>query len=367
MFRLITVICLLPLLFAGCQPPQAKQFVDGNRADQLHPQAVAELRAAVNERFGTPAALVASLELPVHFGRIEGEVVESSAGSHKLTVILKTDAVSAGKIKGLGFVWTSGAYTDAVYDLKKDDKKSGLKKGDEVVADFRVAGFEPFDGGAEGTLSLNFKLQDAAQAGDSFVIIGNRLRNGQQLYLQHCMHCHGYSGDGNGPTAKSLNPLPRDFRLGTFKFKATLLNDKPRRQDLVTTVKNGIPGTYMPSFLLLDEKERDTIIEYVRWLSMRGEFEKLLIEDLIGREFTKTNWSSKVEEGELKYKNELKGWQKNPRGRQPQRDRYGPRRYFRNGFAKWIDTAMKIVADEWSAVDKAHDPNADLVVHSAEH
>jgi len=41
------------------------------------------------------------------------------------------------------------------------------------------------------------------------------------LYRQHCAHCHGVSGDGAGPTAAYLNPYPRDYRKGIFKFKST--------------------------------------------------------------------------------------------------------------------------------------------------
>ena len=40
------------------------------------------------------------------------------------------------------------------------------------------------------------------------------------LYRQHCAHCHGITGDGAGPTAAYLNPYPRDYRMGIFKFKS---------------------------------------------------------------------------------------------------------------------------------------------------
>ena len=41
------------------------------------------------------------------------------------------------------------------------------------------------------------------------------------LYRRHCAHCHGITGDGHGPTAPILNPYPRDYRPGMFKFKST--------------------------------------------------------------------------------------------------------------------------------------------------
>ena len=39
------------------------------------------------------------------------------------------------------------------------------------------------------------------------------------LYRKHCVHCHGITGDGRGPTALFLNPYPRDYRQGVYKFK----------------------------------------------------------------------------------------------------------------------------------------------------
>lgn len=102
---------------------------------------------------------------------------------------------------------------------------------------------------------------------------GWRLKEGRNLYMRHCMHCHGVSGDGNGPTAKFLNPRPRDYRQGVFKFKSTLAPLKPATADLTRVLKEGIPGTYMPSFVLLGDETLGLIIDYVRWLSIRGEVE----------------------------------------------------------------------------------------------
>ena len=109
---------------------------------------------------------------------------------------------------------------------------------------------------------------------------GNNLTQGRQLYMEHCMHCHGVSGDGNGPTARYLNPLPRDYRKGLFKFTSTLASDKPNRDDLKRTIKQGIPGTYMPSFMLLTDTELHAVTEYVRWLALRGELELKLDTEL---------------------------------------------------------------------------------------
>jgi mono/diheme cytochrome c family protein len=97
------------------------------------------------------------------------------------------------------------------------------------------------------------------------------------LYREHCAHCHGITGDGAGPTAAFLNPYPRDYRRGTFKFKSTPVGSKPTHSDLKKIIVEGIPGTAMPSFLLLPEQEIEALVQYVKYLSIRGEVERNLL------------------------------------------------------------------------------------------
>lgn len=106
------------------------------------------------------------------------------------------------------------------------------------------------------------------------------LEDGTQigLFRQHCVHCHGITGDGFGPTAIFLNPYPRDFRRGIFKFTSTSESAKPTKEDLKRTLKQGIAGTAMPSFALLPEADLDALVEYVKYLSVRGEVELSLRE-----------------------------------------------------------------------------------------
>ena len=105
-------------------------------------------------------------------------------------------------------------------------------------------------------------------------------KNTRGLYREHCAHCHGITGDGAGPTAESLNPYPRDFRLSKFKFKATGLSQSPTDHDLRTILVNGIPGTAMPSFRTLPDEEIDSLIDYVKYLTIRGKFERFLISEV---------------------------------------------------------------------------------------
>lgn len=104
------------------------------------------------------------------------------------------------------------------------------------------------------------------------------------LFRQHCAHCHGVSGDGAGPTAAFLNPFPRDYRQGLFKFKSTERNSKPTTEDLKRILHQGIPGTAMPSFILLSNDEIEALVEYVKYLSVRGQTEINMAIDLFSND-----------------------------------------------------------------------------------
>ena len=102
------------------------------------------------------------------------------------------------------------------------------------------------------------------------------------LYRKHCAHCHGITGDGMGPTAEFLNPYPRDYRMGKFKFKSTETNSRPTTDDIKRIVEKGIPGTAMPSFRVLENAEKQALVQYVIYLSIRGELERMLITETLG-------------------------------------------------------------------------------------
>ncbi|QDV27944.1 c-type cytochrome [Aureliella helgolandensis] len=99
------------------------------------------------------------------------------------------------------------------------------------------------------------------------------------LYREHCVYCHGVTGDGLGPTSRFLNPYPRDFRMGKVKFKSTPLGKKPTRSDLWRTLHEGVSGTSMPSFRLLEQEDLEALLDYLIYLSIRGEVERKLIDE----------------------------------------------------------------------------------------
>jgi mono/diheme cytochrome c family protein len=134
------------------------------------------------------------------------------------------------------------------------------------------------------------------------------LVKGSKLYRIHCLHCHGVSGDGRGPTARWVNPHPRDYRQGHFKFVSVDQTQKqtpPHRDDLLRVLEIGIEGTAMPSFVLLPLDERKALVSYVIHLSLRGQTEYKVFNDSF--EYKKAENTLRLKEGEGSIKEAIMG------------------------------------------------------------
>jgi DMSO reductase family type II enzyme heme b subunit len=94
-----------------------------------------------------------------------------------------------------------------------------------------------------------------AQAGDA--------NAGKVVYERKCAGCHGDKGDGKGPAAELLVPKPRDFTKGLYKIRTTA-NKVPTDQDLFKIITDGMPGTSMPSWAVLPEKDRHNLVAYLK-------------------------------------------------------------------------------------------------------
>lgn len=105
------------------------------------------------------------------------------------------------------------------------------------------------------------------------------LQHGREVYTAQCAGCHGTTGDGQGPAGAHLNPPPRDYRNGVFKFTSTPRGSKPRREDLRRILTYGAKGTSMPAFRFLPEEDREAVIDYVMVLASRGELEINLLRE----------------------------------------------------------------------------------------
>ncbi|MCP4787452.1 MAG: c-type cytochrome [Fuerstiella sp.] len=104
---------------------------------------------------------------------------------------------------------------------------------------------------------------------DTVATDGTPVGPGRQLYAQHCAACHGESGDGKGIAAAYLFPRPRDFRAGRFRLVSTS-NNVPTRDDLHAVLLRGMPGSSMPPWGHLSQKERDALVDEVMRLRIDG-------------------------------------------------------------------------------------------------
>lgn len=93
---------------------------------------------------------------------------------------------------------------------------------------------------------------------------------GRGVYERWCIGCHGTDGLGDGAAAGWLDPLPRNFQAGRFKFRSTPSGSLPTSDDLVRTITRGLKGSSMPAFPLMSEQERRDVAEYVLWLAELG-------------------------------------------------------------------------------------------------
>jgi len=93
------------------------------------------------------------------------------------------------------------------------------------------------------------------------------LARGDSVYVEQCVACHGPKGDGQGSGAYILSQAPRNFTLGTFKFRSTRSGAAPTDDDLLRTITQGIAGetgAMMPSFAALPESDRLALVAVVK-------------------------------------------------------------------------------------------------------
>jgi mono/diheme cytochrome c family protein len=249
---------------SGCGQGPRAEFAWRDSTVELIAPAEKALKSEITARFGTPEDLVAWERMPVNYGGLTASVAAVPAPDQLQLALPEPEDAEVPPPP----VWPVHP-GDSVWWL------TGDHAGDNVPN--AVAAFDP----KSLLLTLRSPVEPAPPEGTQLVAgFGSQLQLGRTVYMKNCLHCHGVSGDGNGPTAKYLNPRPRDFRLGVIKFTSTLPSDRARRDDIYRTISHGIAGTYMPSFLLMLEDEKQAVIEYVRWLSMRGELEMRLGNEL---------------------------------------------------------------------------------------
>jgi len=85
---------------------------------------------------------------------------------------------------------------------------------------------------------------------------------GRGVYEQHCQHCHGPGGRGDGPSAASLKIPPANFQ----RMQSFLKSD----EELLRTIEHGIIFSPMHAWRgqLTDEEMQD-IVAHIRLLAQQ--------------------------------------------------------------------------------------------------
>jgi mono/diheme cytochrome c family protein len=98
---------------------------------------------------------------------------------------------------------------------------------------------------------------DVSNVAKPWVENPDMIAHGSHVFANNCAVCHGPKGLGDGPAGMSLNPRPRNFVEGKWKFagdSATLFH----------TISTGIPGSSMASFAHLPVDDRWSVIQFIR-------------------------------------------------------------------------------------------------------
>ena len=94
---------------------------------------------------------------------------------------------------------------------------------------------------------------------------------GKDLFVKtNCNSCHGMEGKGDGPVAAALDPKPRNYVVGDFKFDADQDGTAGGDEDLALVIKNGA-APYGGSAMMmpnptLSEADIQLLIVYIRSL-----------------------------------------------------------------------------------------------------
>jgi mono/diheme cytochrome c family protein len=99
------------------------------------------------------------------------------------------------------------------------------------------------------------------------------IADGLLSYQRYCAWCHGERGDGRGPSARRLDPPPRDFTQAAFKCRTTPSGELPTDEDLRRSIGRGVPGTAMPAWSVLGAGEIDDLVASIKQFSPRFDAE----------------------------------------------------------------------------------------------
>jgi mono/diheme cytochrome c family protein len=123
--------------------------------------------------------------------------------------------------------------------------------------------------------SLPAPAPATSQAGDGNVQADPVLQRGLSVYARQCAVCHGPKGLGDGLASYLLYPKPRDFSQGQFRL-TSVTSGLPTDEDILRTLRRGMPGSAMPSWAHLPEPDLKALATTVRHLAVQGRVEGMM-------------------------------------------------------------------------------------------
>jgi high-affinity iron transporter len=89
-----------------------------------------------------------------------------------------------------------------------------------------------------------------------------RVAEGEGLFTQRCVQCHGPQGAGDGAFARTLSRMPQE--IGSLGWQANKTDSM-----LAAVVRNGVAGTSMPASSDLSSAQVAGVVAYLRTLPVR--------------------------------------------------------------------------------------------------
>lgn len=89
-----------------------------------------------------------------------------------------------------------------------------------------------------------------------------RVAEGEGLFAQRCVQCHGPLGAGDGALAQTLSRMPQE--IGSLAWQAARSDEQ-----LLTVVRDGVPGSAMPPSRDLTAQQSANLVAYQRTMPFK--------------------------------------------------------------------------------------------------
>jgi high-affinity iron transporter len=204
--------------------------------------------AALNQRFVASLGSEAALDLPT-------KALNVAEGSE----LYKQNCASCHGVSGLG---------DGPAGMQLNPRPPAIGSSTAMHDVTPAMMFRKISVGVTGTAMPSFSKLTAEQRWNIVMYLtslhhpSTQTAEGEGLYVQNCVSCHGVTGLGDGQVARSLSKLPPE--LGSFQWQVERTDDQ-----LATAIAKGLPGSPMPPTPNLTDAQIQSLVAYVRMMPTR--------------------------------------------------------------------------------------------------